>query len=225
MKGTWAVFSELQDVVAGAAGSVWVYPAVLAFCVVDAFFPPVPSESVIAALAAIGSSAGKPSVSLLAAAAAVGAIVGDNCAYAVGRLIGTDRFRWMRKPKVLGVFDWARKALDRRGALLIITARYIPVGRVAVNMAAGATEYPRAKFVPLTVVGGVSWAAYSVSVASLFGQWFRDQPLMAAGIGIAGAVVLGFIVDRVVSHFFGRAGGERTENTGVHAEERIDDVG
>ncbi|MBV7708014.1 DedA family protein [Nocardia nova] len=134
--------NQLQDLVTGAAGSPWVYFALLGVCIVDAFFPPVPSESVIAALAAIGSSTGKPSVWLLILAAAVGAIIGDNLAYTIGRAIGTDRFAWMRKPKIRRAFDWARGMLDKRAALLVITGRYIPVGRIAVNMTAGATRIP-----------------------------------------------------------------------------------
>ena len=39
----------------------------------------------------------------------------------------------MRKPKVQKVFGWARYELEKRGAVLIFTARYIPWGRVAVN--------------------------------------------------------------------------------------------
>ncbi|MFD4367004.1 DedA family protein [Rhodococcus sp. NPDC058521] len=192
----------LQDFITGAAGSVWVYFALLAVCIVDAFFPPVPSESVIAALAAIGSSTGQPSVWLLVVAAATGAIIGDNIAYTIGAAIGTDRFAWMRKPRIEKTFAWARRLLDTRAAVLIVTARYIPVGRIAVNMVAGATKYPRRKFFPLTVVAGITWALYSVAIATLFGRWLSDQPLVAAAIGIACAVVLGFVIDRVVQHFF-----------------------
>lgn len=199
------MLSELQDLVTGAADSPWVYPALFAVCVIDAFFPPVPSESVIAALAAIASSTGAPSAWLLIVTAALGAILGDNIAYGIGHGIGTERFGWMHRPKIRDAFDWARKTLDERAALLIITARYIPVGRIAVNMTAGATGYPWRKFFPLSVIGGVSWAVYSVAIASLFGHWLSDRPLLAAVVGIACALVIGFIVDRVVRRFFGRA--------------------
>jgi membrane protein DedA with SNARE-associated domain len=217
--------NQLQDLVTGAAGSPWVYFALLGVCIVDAFFPPVPSESVIAALAAIGSSTGKPSVWLLILAAAVGAIIGDNLAYTIGRAIGTDRFAWMRKPKIRRAFDWARGMLDKRAALLVITGRYIPVGRIAVNMTAGATEYPRRKFVPLTVIGGISWAVYSVAIASAFGRWLRDQPLLAAVIGIACAIVLGFLVDRIVRHFFPGTGEEESGDTRHDDSRREDEAG
>lgn len=225
------MLNELQDFVTGAADSPWVYPALFAVCVIDAFFPPVPSESVIAALAAIGSSTGSPAWWWLILTAGLGAIIGDNIAYGIGHTIGTERFAWMRRPKIAHAFDWARRMLDERAALLIITARYIPVGRIAVNMTAGATSYPWRKFFPLSMIGGISWAIYSVAVASLFGHWLEDRPLLAAVIGIACAVVLGFIVDRVVRHFFGRndndndevsddESGDRSEDTAAEGETR-----
>lgn len=213
------MLNELQEFVTGAADSPWVYPALFAVCVIDAFFPPVPSESVIAALAAIGSSTGSPAWWWLIPTAALGAIIGDNIAYGIGHTIGTERFGWMRKPKIAHAFDWARRMLDERAALLIITARYIPVGRIAVNVTAGATAYPWRKFFPLSMIGGISWAIYSVAVASLFGHWLENRPLLAAVIGIACAVVLGFVVDRVVRRLFGRS-----DTNDDEAEDRSDDT-
>lgn len=48
----------------------------------------------------------------------------------------------MRKQKTAAAFAWARRELDQRAAAIILTARYIPVGRIAVNMTAGATGFP-----------------------------------------------------------------------------------
>lgn len=211
----------VQDFITGAAGSGWVYFALFAVCVIDAFFPPVPSESVIAALAAIGSSTGQPEIWLLVVTAAAGAVIGDNIAYTIGHAIGTDRFGWMRTPRIAKAFDWARRMLDKRAPVFIITARYIPVGRIAVNMTAGATKYPRRKFFPLTVVGGVSWALYSVVIATLLGQWLSDQPLLAAVIGIACAVVLGFVVDRVAQRFF--SGDDKPDAEDPSSGDRVPD--
>jgi hypothetical protein len=125
----------------------------------------------------------------------VGAIAGDNIAYLIGRSIGADRFRWMQRPRVAAAFAWARRELDRRGALLILGARYIPVGRVAVNMTAGATGYNHRKFVLFSVVAGFSWALYSVGIGALAGRWFHDHTLLAAGLAIVLALLLGLAMD------------------------------
>src|SRR5690606_9201928 len=134
------------DALLELAGSAWIYPVAAVFAVLDGIFPPVPSETVIVGAAAVGAATGAPHLVLLGACAALGAFAGDNATYWIGRAIGTDRFRWMRGARARRTVDWARRGLDRRGASLILVARYIPVGRVAVNLTAGATRYPLARF-------------------------------------------------------------------------------
>lgn len=185
----------LNVFVIDAAAQWWVYPVLLVCCFVDGFFPPIPSESVVVALAALAVSSGAPNLWLVALVAAAGAIAGDNVAFLIGRKVGTRGFRWMQRPRVISAFAWARKELDRRGALLILSARYIPVGRVAVNMTAGATGFNQRKFVFFSVIAGISWSAYSIAIGALAGQWFHDHSLIAAGIAIVLALLLGVLVD------------------------------
>ncbi|PJJ63613.1 DedA family protein [Compostimonas suwonensis] len=187
----------INDLLMGLAGSPWVYLAVLLVCIVDGFFPPIPSESVVVGLAALALSAGQPNIVLVIALAAAGAAIGDNIAYAIGRGIGTTRFAWMRRPRVASTFAWARAGLDQRGALLIVTARYIPVGRIAVNMTAGATRYPRRRFVSLSIVAGISWALYSAFIGVAVGHLLGDQPLLAIVVSIVLAAAIGYAVDAV----------------------------
>lgn len=183
-----------------AVASPWLLLVLLAAAVIDGFFPPVPSETVLVAAAAVAVSTGSfPSLLLLCLVAAAGAMIGDNIAYALGRALGTTRFRWMRSPRVAAVFTRARRTLDDRGALLILTARYIPVGRVAVNMSAGAVRYPRRRFVPLSGVAAAGWAVSSAAIGSVAAAWFGDQPLLSATLAIIVALSLGLAIDRVVS--------------------------
>ncbi|GLB65669.1 DedA family protein [Arthrobacter mangrovi] len=190
-----AFMDALNVFVIDAAAQWWVYPVLLVCCFVDGFFPPIPSESVVVALAALAVSSGAPNLWLVALVAAAGAIAGDNVAFLIGRKVGTRGFRWSQRPRVISAFAWARKELDRRGALLILSARYIPVGRVAVNMTAGATGFDQRKFVFFSVIAGISWSAYSVAIGALAGQWFHDHSLVAAGIAIVLALLLGVLVD------------------------------
>ncbi|WP_336710932.1 DedA family protein [Arthrobacter sp. USHLN218] len=190
-----AFMDALNVFVIDAAAQWWVYPVLLVCCFVDGFFPPIPSESVVVALAALAVSSGAPNLWLVGLVAAAGAIAGDNVAFLIGRKVGTRGFRWMQRPRVLSAFAWARKELDRRGALLILSARYIPVGRVAVNMTAGATGFNQRKFVFFSVIAGISWSAYSIAIGALAGQWFHDHSLIAAGIAIVLALLLGVLVD------------------------------
>ena len=79
-----AWMASINGVIAANAPHPWVIGALWGLCVIDGFFPPVPSESLVVALAAIGH----PSRWLIIPVAAAGAICGDNIAYWVGRQLG-----------------------------------------------------------------------------------------------------------------------------------------
>jgi membrane-associated protein len=189
----------INDFILDAAGQPWVLFLVLACCLIDGFFPPVPSESVVVGLAAVAATAGVPNAWLLVLVAALGAFSGDNIAYLLGRRIGIRRWRWMRTQRMQGAFRWAGRELRRRAASLIMVARFIPVGRVAVNLTAGATHFRHGEFVALTGMSAVLWAGYSVAIGIFFGQWFEHNRLLGAIIAIIAAVILGIIVDRIIS--------------------------
>lgn len=199
------LLAALNLLVTDLAASPWVYLVILAVCMIDGFFPPVPSETVVVGAATVSVATGQPHLVLLVAVAAAGAIIGDNIAYQLGRVLGTTRFRWMRTARVAAAVDWARRGLHRRGALLIFAARYIPVGRIAVNMTAGATGYPLRRFLPLSIAAGIAWAAYSAGFGVVAGQWLHDQPLLAILLAIAVAAVVGMLVDVVLRRFLGTA--------------------
>jgi membrane-associated protein len=188
----------ISDVVLAAAEQPWVYVLVLACCVLDGFFPPVPSESVVVGLASLVITQGVPNPWLLILVAALGAFLGDNIAFRLGRGIGTTRFRWMRRPRMQRSFTWAGRELARRAASLILVARFIPIGRVAVNLTAGATGYSQRRFVALTALSGTVWAGYSVGIGAVAGTWFQHNHLLGVAVAIAVAVIIGVGVDRVI---------------------------
>jgi membrane protein DedA with SNARE-associated domain len=190
----------LNDFILQAAASPWLLLIMFATAVIDGFFPPIPSEMVLVAAAAIAASAGGPSMLLLLClVAAIGATIGDNIAYAIGGAVGTTRFRWMRVPRVSAAFARAQRALVQRGTPVILGARYIPVGRVVVNMSAGALRYPWRRFLPISAVAGVTWAVYSATIGIVAGQWLEGRPLLSAVIGVAFALVIGLVIDRLAA--------------------------
>ncbi len=194
----------INDFILAAAGQPWVLFLVFACCVIDGFFPPVPSESVVVGLAAVAATADVPNPVLLIVVAAAGAFSGDNIAYLMGRATGTTRWKWMRGHRAQRAFGWAARELRKRPASLIMVARFVPIGRVAVNLTAGATHYAQSYFVGLTVLSAVLWSSYSVAVGLFFGQWFDDNHLLGATIAIICAIVLGIAVDVALSRLRGR---------------------
>ncbi|WP_146363822.1 DedA family protein [Arthrobacter yangruifuii] len=199
----------INNFILSTAGSPWVYLGLLACCLIDGFFPPVPSESLVVALASLALSGAGVNIWLIIPAAALGAFLGDNLAYLLGRWIGTDRFGWMRTPKMRRSVAWARHELDKRSMSLILVARFIPVGRVVVNVTAGATGFPRRRFVALTAISGAVWAAYSVAIGAIAGAWFSEHHLLGVVVGVAGALILGLLIDRIITMVRGTSPGSQ----------------
>jgi membrane protein DedA with SNARE-associated domain len=189
----------LNDLILHAVQSAWLLPVLFAVTVIDGFFPPVPSETVLVAAAAVAVSSGGTDLLVLGAIAALGAAIGDNVAFLIGRRVGTTRARWMRRPRVASAFERARVALEQRSAALILGARYIPVGRVAVNMSAGALGFPWRRFLPLSLLAGISWSALSLAIGMLAGSWLGDQPLWSAALGVVLALGIGLAIDRATA--------------------------
>ena len=192
---------ELVDWVVAAGSSPWMFLILFFFVAIDAFFPPVPSESAVVAVAAISASEGWLHVGLLFLVAAAGAWVGDNVAYAIGRGIGTHGLRRIKWPKLHEGLDWAGRQLDRRAATLLLAARYVPVGRTAVNLTAGASGFPRRHFMLLTILSSLSWALWSVGLGLAAGQWLETHPLVVAGISVVLGFFFGLAIDQVLRRF------------------------
>ena len=185
----------MQDWILALAASPLVFLGLYVFATIDGFFPPIPSESVVIALAALAMSSGQPNLALIIVVAAAGAFSGDQIAYAFGKSLDVRRFPILRGPRGQRTLDWAERTLARRGPSFILAARYIPVGRVAVNMTAGAVGYSRRRFAQLTAIAAVSWALYSAAIGVGAGVWLKGHPLLAVVVGIAGGLLIGLAVD------------------------------
>ena len=188
----------LENAALALTATPWVYLLLFAFAVVDGFFPPVPSETVLIALAATSVTLGTPNLVLVLLAGAAGAFVGDQVAYWIGSRVNVRRVRFLQGRRAQRTLDAAARTLDDRGGAFIIAARYIPVGRVAVNMMAGTVGYPRRRFVPLTAIAAVTWAVYSALIGIGAGAALAANPLLAVVVGVVGGVLLGVLVDRTI---------------------------
>lgn len=187
----------INEYVAANASHPIVTVVMWALSVIDGIFPVVPSESVVVALAAIG----QPPWWILIPVAAFGAFCGDNLAYWIGR--------WLGKTKLLTggerrrkMVTWATRQLRVRGPLVILVARYIPGGRVIVNAMAGATHYSYRVFVPIDVLASILWASYATAIGAGVSSAIGDNHLLAATIGIVGAIIIGAGLDQLIKRLF-----------------------
>ncbi len=199
----------MEEWLLGLAESPLVYLGLYLFAAIDGFFPPVPSESAVIALASLSMSHGQPALPLVILVAAAGAFTGDQIAYTIGGRVAIRELRIFRSPKAQAALDWADEALKTRGASFIIAARYIPVGRVAVNMTAGALHYPRRRFVGLAAIAAITWACYSSAIGIGAAHLLEGHPVYAMLLGIVGGIVIGLVVDWVLTHWVRGWGGHK----------------
>ncbi len=180
------------------SGSWWTYPVVFLVSMLDAFFPLVPSESVVIT-AGVVAGAGDLSLPLVIAAASVGAIVGDNISYGIGSWLGERRVkRVFSGDKSRRAFEWAEHQLELRGFYLIIVARFVPGGRTAVTFSCGYTHAMRwRRFIVADVVAGVLWGSYAALLGYIGGTQFEDAPWKGLLLAFGAAVAISGLVELV----------------------------
>ena len=203
MSAAWDWLVHLSDYLESGildlVASWWIYPSVFAVSLVDAVIPVVPSESVIIGAASAWQTVGKPILILLFVVGAAGAWCGDQTAYYIGTKVDVRNISVFRRPKVLAALDWAEHSLEHRGTLYIIAARFIPMGRVAVNLSAGALGFPRRRFMAVDALATSIWAAWGILIGTAAASLLGDNLLLSIAAGITGGVVLGLLVDKVMS--------------------------
>jgi membrane protein DedA with SNARE-associated domain len=190
------LLANLDAFLIAAAASPWVLPVLLAVCLVDGFFPPVPSEVVLLTAAAVIWTTNPQMIVAVVATATIGAWIGDNIAYAIGRRVGLAPLPWMRRGRSAAVADGVRREFHRRPESILLTGRFVPVARVVINMAAGAARLPYRRFLVLSLASATAWACVSVVIAVLVGSFVTPDPLLATAIAATIALVAGVAVDR-----------------------------
>jgi membrane-associated protein len=175
-------------------GSPLTYLLIVAVCAGDALLPLFPAE-VVVVTAAVLAADGRLSIPLVVLATVVGAMIGDNCAYGLGRG-GLRRLadRLLGSPGAQARLRWARGQLESSGAWIIVVARFIPGGRTATTYAAGTLELAwRSRFLPADTVAATLWAVYASALGYIGGAAFEHNlwaPLLiAAGTSLIVALL------------------------------------
>ncbi len=180
-------------------GSPWVYAALLAFAALDAFFPIVPSESLVIT-AGVFAASGEPNLALVIVAASLGAFIGDHISYFIGRTAG-ERMMRRAKPGSRQAAAWERghKLLTDRGGMILVVCRYIPGARTAITLTAGAVAYRLRSFSFFDAIAALSWGAYSALVGYIGGEAFEEEPWKGLALGLGIALSVTFAVE-VIRH-------------------------
>lgn len=92
----------------------------------------------------------------------------------------------------------AASALDRRGTTIIVTGRFIPVGRVAINVSAGVLGFARGRFVLAAGVAALLWAGYSALIGVGAQALLGGSALLSAALGTLVGILTGLAVEAVL---------------------------
>lgn len=188
------------DLLTASLSSPWSLVLMSLLVVGDAFFVVVPGEVAVTALGAIAVTTGSPPLWAVVVCAAVAATVGDACCYLIGRSVGTQRWRWMRVPRVQQALAWARRRLDGGMATVLFTARFVPFARLAINLVAGASRIPPPRYLALVALAATGWALYQAAVGAAVAAILPGGPLVAVPVSIVLAIGLGALIDVCVRH-------------------------
>ncbi len=177
--------------------SPWLYVILLSVSLLDSFLPAIPSEPVIV-VAGVAAADGDVSLVGVIAATAVGAFLGDLVPYGIGRVSADPILK--RLPagsKRRATHDWLSAELARRAGYVLITSRFIPVGRYLVTLSAGISKLHWPTFAGYTAISVITWSAYTVLAGYLGGKAFQDNALLAIGVGLGLALVVSVTVEAV----------------------------
>lgn len=189
-----------MDLLTASLSSPWSLVLMSLLVVGDAFFVVVPGEVAVTALGAIAVTTGSPPLWAVVLCAAVAATVGDACCYLIGRSVGTQRWRWMRVPRVQQALAWARRRLDGGMATVLFTARFVPFARLAINLVAGASRIPPSRYLALVALAATGWALYQAAVGAAVAAILPGGRLVAVPVSIVLAIGLGALIDVCVRH-------------------------
>ncbi|MEZ3159823.1 VTT domain-containing protein [Microbacterium sp. BWT-B31] len=188
----------VEDALSELAASPWALPLLFALVLGDAFLVVVPGEAAVTALAALAVAEATPPLVAVIVVAAVAAACGDACCYLIGRVVGLERWRWMRGPRVRRALEWARARLDRRAAAVLFTARFIPFARLAVNLSAGAARIPAPRYLAIATLAALGWAVYQALIGAVVAAILPGGSLAAVLVSIVVAVGLGLGLDALI---------------------------
>ena len=173
-----------------ASASAWTYAVVFAVALLDAIVPIVPSETILVASASLAASGDLVLVAVIAAAAS-GALIGDTSTFAIGRRLGPRLQARNGRGRLQERLQWAARQLEERGSTIILVARFIPGGRTATMLTAGAVRMRWRRFLTLDAIASLIWACYGGVIGYIGGTAFEDEPWKGLALALGLAFSLG----------------------------------
>jgi membrane protein DedA with SNARE-associated domain len=186
---------DLMALLGPLVTSSQLYALLVGVCSLDGVLPMIPSEAAILA-AGVFSHAGTPSFVLVVVASALGVFIGDHLAYGLSRSVLGPRLI-SRSKRVSRAVAVAGPQLDRRAGLLIVVSRFLPGGRVTMNVACGTAGLSLSRFSPASAIAALAWAAYTAGLGFVGGAAFVENPLIGLAVGLGLSFAFGGVADLI----------------------------
>ena len=183
-----SVFDSLSGLAEDAAR--YGYWAVLLVVAGDGVFPVLPGETAIVAAAVLAAD-GDLSLPLVILAGAVGAVIGDSCAYWIGRAGGGPIKRFVTRVAGADRLLAAERMVKRQGGPLVFVGRFLPGIRIAINLSCGAGQMTYPRFLFFDVLGGIVWATQAALLGYFAGKAFADQLWVAFVVAFGVTALVG----------------------------------
>lgn len=228
LSGPFAALISLQTL--QNALSIFGYPAVTLFVMIESSGIPFPGETMLLLAAFFAALYHQLQIPIVIACAAAGAIIGDNIGYYAGRTGGRalvarfGRYLFL-KPEHL---DRAERFFEKHGNKTVFFGRFIAVLRAWAAFLAGVNRMPWRVFLIYNAAGGILWATIfgilGFEAGRIFGDNFAQVERIARDAGWLGAlivvaIVLGYISFRL---FFSRRRRPSTPSTAGKAEQPVE---
>ncbi|MBV9669525.1 MAG: VTT domain-containing protein [Acidobacteriales bacterium] len=155
---------------------------------------PIPSVPVLLATGAV-ARAGDLSFGVATALATLAALLPDTLWYLLGRYRGVRILNFLCKMSIepSSCVTKTRLTYERRGALSILTARFIPGVGLLTPPLAGVVQTPYLKFLALDAIGTMVWAAAYMMVGAIFYREVDDVLRILHRVGFSFLVAAIFI--------------------------------
>lgn len=170
----------------------WVLAAVGAMVFIESgvLFPFLPGDSLVFTAGLLHVRLGL-SLPVLIAVVVAAAALGDQAGYWLGRRFGRRLFSPGARVLKTEHLEQAEAFFDRHGGKALVLARFVPIVRTFVPLAAGAATYNYRKFLTWNVLGALLWGAGLAAIGSLLGgvRFIADNVDLLAVVIVAASLV------------------------------------
>ncbi|HEX4219805.1 MAG TPA: DedA family protein [Acidimicrobiales bacterium] len=204
----------------------WGYLAIFAATLISSMCIPIGSEVAIAyggvlASGQVAAHTGHDhlSLALVIVVATVGELIGSSLGYGIGYFGGRPLVNRVGKFVLLTHqdLDRAEEWFNHRGEWSVLIARFIPLVRSFISVAAGLGEMALGKFAVFTVIGCAAWCAALASIGYSLGSSYEH---VIKAFSYAGYVAIVLVVLAVVALILHRLRVVRAERAGLEPRRR-----